>query len=133
VPLVLDEVTLIGGEDRTIFSSLDETAVELIKTERPGYYSALISEEPGPELVDKALLLNQDAIHPDASVSAETVQSALDEGLQVNVLVVDTALTDEQIAKLMEEQIEKGSTAIISNEPAILADVLAAHPPPCPP
>lgn len=59
--------------------------------------------------------------------------SARDADLQVNVLVVDTAdLTDEQIADLMEEQIAKGSTAIITGEPAILADVLAAHPPPCP-
>lgn len=49
------------------------------------------------------------------------------------MLVVDTGdLTDEQIADLMEEQIAKGSTAIITGEPAILADVLAAHPPPCP-
>ena len=63
----------------------------------------------------------------------DIVKSARDADLQVNVLVVDTAdLTDEQIADLMEEQIAKGSTAIIADEPAILADVLAAHPPPCP-
>jgi glycerophosphoryl diester phosphodiesterase len=59
-------------------------------------------------------------------VSAETVQSALDEGLQVNVLLVNTAdLTDNQIERLMEEQIEKGSTAIITDEPAILANLPA--------
>ena len=127
VPAVLEEVTRIGGENRTIFSSLDATAAARVKTERPGYYSAIVSDN-----TEDAVALKQDAIHPDASVPKDTVTSALDEGLQVNVLVVDTALTDEQIAKLMEEQIEKGSTAIISNEPAILADVLAAHPPPCP-
>jgi hypothetical protein len=67
-------------------------------------------------------------------VSPDIVESALDQDLQVNVLVVDTAnLTDEQIATLMEEQVAKGSTAIITDAPAILADVLAAHPPPCPP
>jgi glycerophosphoryl diester phosphodiesterase len=128
VPAVLEEVTRIGGENRTIFSSLDATAADLVKTERPGYYSAIVSDD-----TEDAVALKQDAIHPDASVPKDTVTSALDEDLQVNVLVVDTALTDEQIAKLMEEQIEKGSTAIISNEPAILADVLAARPPPCPP
>jgi glycerophosphoryl diester phosphodiesterase len=134
VPAVLEEVTRIGGEARTIFSSLDAAAAALIKTERPGYYSAIVSDDTEEDEVEQAVARQQDAIHPGASVSAETVQSALDESLQVNVLVVDTALTDEQIAKLMEEQIEKGSTAIISNEPAILADVLAAHPPPpCPP
>jgi hypothetical protein len=74
--------------------------------------------------------MKQDAIHPGASVSAETVQSAVDdEGLQVNVLVVNTAdLTDEQIQELMKEQIAKGSTAIITDEPGILADLPALEP-----
>ena len=133
VPAVLEEVTRIGGEARTMFSSLDAAAATLVKAERPGYYSAIVSDETGQAEVEQAVALQQDAIHPGASVSAETVQSARDADLQVNVLVVDTAdLTDEQIADLMEEQIAKGSTAIIADEPAILADVLAAHPPPCP-
>ena len=133
VPAVLGEVTTIGGEDRTMFSSLDAAAAALVKTERPGYYSAIVSDETGAAEVMQAVELHQDAIHPGPSVSAETVQSALDEDLQVNVLVVDTdELTDEELAALMEEQIAKGSTAIIADEPAILADVLAAHPPPCP-
>jgi len=133
VRTVLEEVTRIGGEGRTIFSSLDATAAALIKTERPGYYSAIVSDETGEAEVEQALALKQDAIHPGSSVSSDIVKSARDADLQVNVLVVDTAdLTDEQIADLMEEQIAKGSTAIITGEPAILADVLAAHPPPCP-
>jgi len=133
VPAVIEEVTRNAGENRTIFSSLDATAAARVKTERPGYYAAIVSDDTGEAEVEQAVALKQDAIHPGPSVSAETVQSALGEGLQVNVLVVDTAdLTDDQIAKLMEEQIEKGSTAIITDEPAILADVLAAHPPPCP-
>jgi len=133
VPAVLEEVTRIGGEARTIFSSLDAAAAALVKTERPGYYSAIVSDDTGEAEVEQAVALKQDAIHPDASVPKDTVTSARDADLQVNVLVVDTAdLTDEQIAALMEEQIAKGSTAIIANEPAILADVLAAHPPPCP-
>jgi glycerophosphoryl diester phosphodiesterase len=133
VPAVLEEVTRNAGENRTIFSSLDATAAALVKTERPGYYSAIVSDETGQAEVEQAVALKQDAIHPDASVPKDTVTSARDADLQVNVLVVDTAdLTDEQIADLMEEQIAKGSTAIIADEPAILADVLAAHPPPCP-
>jgi glycerophosphoryl diester phosphodiesterase len=122
VPLALDEVTRIGGEARTIFSSFDETAAELVKTERPGYYSALLSLVSGPELVEKALLLGQDAIHPFfLSLSADTVQDALDEGLQVNVWTVDTA-------EFMQEQIDKGSTAIITDNPSILAEVLDNQP-----
>ncbi len=118
VPLVLDEVARLGGEGRTLFSTFDETAAELIKTKQPGYYSALLSTGTGAEEVEKALLLNQDAIHPFFPVSAETVQSALDGGLQVNVWTVDAA-------NLMQEQIDKGSTAIITNEPGVLADLLA--------
>jgi glycerophosphoryl diester phosphodiesterase len=133
VPAVLEEVARIGGEERTIFSSVDATAAALVKTERPGYYSAIVSDETGEAEVEQAVELKQDAIHPDASVPKDTVTSARDADLQVNVLVVDTAdLTDAQIADLMEEQIAKGSTAIITSEPAILADALAAHPPPCP-
>jgi glycerophosphoryl diester phosphodiesterase len=134
VPAVLEEVTRIAGENRTIFSSLDATAAALVKTERPGYYSAIVSDDTGEAEVEQALTRKQDAIHPGPSVSPDIVESALDQDLQVNVLVVDTAnLTDEQIATLMEEQVAKGSTAIITDAPAILADVLAAHPPPCPP
>jgi glycerophosphoryl diester phosphodiesterase len=108
---VLEEVTRIGGEDRTIFSSFDATVAELVKTRRPGYYSALLSANPGPDLVENALLLDQDAIHPVFSVTAETVQDALDGGLQVNVWTVNT--TD-----LMQTQVCKGSTAIITDDPA---------------
>ena len=120
VPLALEEVTRIGAESRTIFSSFDETAAELVKTERPGYYSALLLPvaATGPEYVEKALLLNQDAIHPFLSVLAETVQEALDADLQVNIWTVNTE-------ERMQEQLDKGSTAIITDEPAILADLLA--------
>ena len=117
VEAVLDEITLIGGERRTIFSSFDETVAELVKTMRPGYYSALLSSDPGTDLVEAALSLKQDAIHPLFSVSAETVETALEAGLQVNVWTVKTA-------DLMQAQLEKGATAIITDNPAVLADVL---------
>ena len=126
VPAVLEQVARIGGENRTLFSSFDETVAELVKTERPGYYSALLSLVTGPAEIEKALLLRQDAIHPLFTVTAETVQSALDEGLQGNVWTVGTDdLTDEQLEMLLQEQIDKGSTAIISDQPALLADLLA--------
>jgi len=124
VPAVLEEVTVIGGENRTIFSSFDETAAGLVKMERPGYYSALLSIATGPPQVQKALDLDQDAIHPYYPAIADTtVTEALEAGLQVNVWTVDTA-------EEMEAEIEKGSTAIITNEPDILANVLANLPEP---
>ncbi len=115
---LLDGVDRIEVADRTIFSSLDESVVELIKRERPGYYSALMSETPGPELIDRAVELEQDAIHPFYSISKDDVQSALAAGLQVNVWTVDGA-------ELMQQQIDKGVTGIITNEPEVLAELLA--------
>jgi glycerophosphoryl diester phosphodiesterase len=118
VPAVLEEVTLIGGENRTIFSSFDETAVELVKMQRPGYYSALLSDPTGPQQVQRAVDLNQDSIHPRyLSTAPGTIEDALAAGLQVTVWTVNTA--DE-----MEAEIEKGATAIITDEPDILAEVL---------
>jgi glycerophosphoryl diester phosphodiesterase len=134
-PTLLEVYSAIGGTALINVELRVATAAALVKTERPGYYSAIVSDETGEAEVEQAVELKQDAIHPDASVPKDTVTSARDADLQVNVLVVDTVdedTTDEQIADLMEEQIAKGSTAIIAAEPAILADVLAAHPPPCP-
>jgi len=118
VPLAVEAVAAIGGEDRTLFSSFDETAAELVKTERPGYYSALLSFVTGPDQVETALRLDLDAIHPFLSVSADTVQDALDSGLQVNVWTVDGA-------QLMQDLIDVGATGIITNEPAIFAELVA--------
>ncbi len=118
VPLALEEVAAIGAEDRTLFSSFDETAAELVKTEQPAYYSAFLSLVTGPDEVETAGRLGLDAIHPFLSVSADTVQDALDSGLQVNVWTVDGA-------ELMQDLIDMGATAIITNEPAIFAEVVA--------
>jgi len=116
-PRLLDEVTRIGGERRTMFSSFDENAVELIKTEQPGYYCGLLSLLTGTQEIETALLLDLDAIHPFFSVSGDLVQSALAEGLQVNVWTVNAA--DE-----MQAEIDKGVTAITTDEPGILTDLL---------
>jgi glycerophosphoryl diester phosphodiesterase len=110
------EGTVIGGQGRTIFSSSDATAVDLAKMAQPDYYSALLSDD-----VEAALSSNQDAIHPDMTVSTETVQAALEAGLQVNVI-------DANTAEQMMQQIEKGSTGIITDEPGTLADLLAMEP-----
>jgi len=101
-----------------MFSSFDETAAGLVKTEQPGYYSGLLSLESGPDLVQTASVLGLDAIHPSfLLVSADTVQSALAEELQVNVWTVDSA-------EEMQAQIDKGVTAITTDDPGILANLL---------
>jgi len=69
------------------------------------------------KLVETALTLKQDAIHPRFSVTAETVQAARDAGLQVKVWTVNTA-------DLMQAQLDKSTTAIITDDPAVLAELL---------
>jgi glycerophosphoryl diester phosphodiesterase len=117
VPLALEEVSNLGGADRTFFSSFDTEAAELVKIERPEYYSALLVTGAGEAEVDQALLLGQDAIHPLYVVPAEIVGDALEAGLQVNVWTVNSASE-------MEASIAKGTTAIITNEPRLLADLI---------
>ena len=41
-----------------MFSSFDENAVELIKTEQPGYYCGLLSLQTGTQEIETALRLN---------------------------------------------------------------------------
>jgi glycerophosphoryl diester phosphodiesterase len=125
VEAALEEVIQIGAEDRTLLSSSDETAVELVKTLQRGFYCGLISENPDAAFVERAIELRQDAIHPHFSISQEDVQPALDAGLQVNVFGANDA-------DLMQEQIDKGSTAIITDEPAIMAEVQSQQPEPEP-
>lgn len=117
VEAVLEEVIRIGGQEQTLFSSFDATAAELVKTLQPGFYSALISSNPDSAFVERAVTLNLDAIHPLLSILEADVQLALDSGLQVNVWGVNDAV-------FMQQQLDKGSTAIITDEPAILAELL---------
>lgn len=117
VEAVLDEVIRIGGEDRTLFSSFDEAAVEAVKTLRPGFYAGLLSSNPDTAFVERAIALNLDAIHPLFSVREDDVQLALDSGLQVNVWGVNNV-------DFMQQQLDKGSTAIITDDPGVLADLL---------
>jgi glycerophosphoryl diester phosphodiesterase len=117
VAAVLAEVVRIGGQKQTLFSSFDETAVEAVKTLQPGLYAGLLSSNPDTAFVQRAIALGLDAIHPLFSISADDVQVALDAGLQVNVWGVNNA-------DFMQQQLDKGSTAIITDEPAVLAELL---------
>jgi glycerophosphoryl diester phosphodiesterase len=121
VAAVLAEVIRIGGQERTIFSSFDQTAVQTVKTLHPGFYAALISNTPDAAFVQTAIELNLDAIHPLFSVFEADVQLALDAGLQVNVWGVRNA-------DFLQQQIDKGATGIITDYPGLLADLLSETP-----
>lgn len=119
VPLALDEVTRLGGQNRTLFSSFDLEAVDIVKREQPEYYSALLLGGASSEDIEEALLLEQDAIHPFfLTIDKETVQEALDAGLQVNIWTVN-------LVEDMQANIDKGATALITDEAGVLADLLS--------
>lgn len=118
VEAAIADVLRIGGASRTLFSSSDETAAEILRTQHAGLYSALIALNPDDAFVERAIALGLDAIHPFFSISAEAVETALEAGLQVNVWTVDSAT-------LMQQQLDKGVTAIITDEPAVLAELIA--------
>ncbi|HZR81077.1 MAG TPA: glycerophosphodiester phosphodiesterase family protein [Candidatus Binatia bacterium] len=115
------EIEALGVEDRTLFSSFGEVAAASVKVESPGLYSALLVSLEGtddwPATVDLAERLGLDAIHPLFGVAAEGVQAALGRGLQVNVWTVNSR-------NGMEQSIDKGVTAIITDEPRLLAEVI---------
>jgi glycerophosphoryl diester phosphodiesterase len=94
----------------------------VVKDAAPDAYSALLlslgdstAPEPSIALADA---LGLDAIHPFLLIEAPAVQRALDAGLQVNVWTVNGAAT-------MNENIDKGATALITDQPDVLAAVLA--------
>lgn len=116
------EVRALGVLSRTFFSSFDVDAAAAVKQSEPDAYSALLlgledSSAPAP-WIDLAVTLGLDAIHPFLLIDAPAVQAALGSGLQVNVWTVNGA-------PFMNENIDKGATAIITDQPDVLAQVLA--------
>jgi len=115
------EVRALRALDRTIFSSFDEEAAVAVLAAEPGAYSALlleVTESIDPEeAIALAVELGLDAIHPFFVIEGPAVQSALGAGLQANFWTVN-------MAPAMNESIDKGATAIITDQPGVLAQVL---------
>jgi glycerophosphoryl diester phosphodiesterase len=84
-------------------------------------YVGLLFSTYVPELVDRALELRLDAVHPNhENITAEQVRSVRAKGLQVNFWTVDGR-------GHMNRAIDMGATAIITDEPALLKQVLEAR------
>lgn len=111
------EIRRLGVARRTLFSSFDRTATATLKSENPDLYAGLLYSIPAREHVDWAIDNGIDAIHPLFAVPAADVEVALAGGLQVNIWTVNEA--DRMLA-----MIDLGATAIITDEPGLLADVL---------
>jgi glycerophosphoryl diester phosphodiesterase len=115
------EVRRLGVAERTLFSSFDEEAAATVKAEGADLYSALLFNGLRQSSIDAALRLQQDAVHPLVFSRPADLLAARDAGLQVNVW----AANDES---QMRGAIAAGATAIVTDEPALLAEVRATLP-----
>jgi len=111
------EIRRLGVAERTLFSSFDLVAATTLKSENPDLYSALLDLVPSEETISVAAEAGLDAINPFVFVPGETVASILALGMQVNVWTVNTPA-------LMEQNLEKGVTSIITDDPDVLAALL---------
>ena len=113
------EVRRLGVARRTLFSSFEEAAVAALKRADPALYAALLTGDANRDDVAHVSAIGLDAIHPTWSgINAETVAFARARGLQVNLWTVDTRM-------FLTQALDKGPTAIITDEPGILAALLA--------
>ena len=113
------EVRALGVADRTLFSSFDEVggAGDQADRSRPVLGPAG-ARRPG-RAIEHAAELGLDALHPFfTEVDAPAIASARGLGLQVNLWTVVTR-------ELLEQSLDKQPTAIITDEPEVLAEILA--------
>ncbi|MGH7786471.1 MAG: glycerophosphodiester phosphodiesterase [Candidatus Binatia bacterium] len=117
------EVRGLGVADRTLFSSFDDAAAVAIKQIDAALYSALLVRGAPPGTIEHAADLGLDALHPFfTEVDAPAIATARGLGLQVNLWTVVTR-------ELLEQALDKQPTAIITDEPDVLAEILAERRP----
>ncbi len=112
------EVAALGAAERTLFSSFDETAALAAKRVEPPLYSALLMIAAPLDAIRRAHDLGLDAVHPFYGNPADAFRTGLDLGLQMNAWTVNGA-------SAMNATLDKGATTIITDEPAVLAQVIA--------
>lgn len=116
------EVRRLGATRRTLFSSFDAAAVAEIKRVDPTLYAALLIGAIDAAGIAAAAASGLDAIHPIWSgISAELVADAQSRGLQVNLWTVNGRT-------FLAQALAKGPDAIITDQPDVLAELLAERP-----
>lgn len=114
------EVQRLDAAARTLFSSFDRDALLVLKREFPQLYAAPLVGTPSLAGIEELADLGFDAIHPSHSLDAERIAAARELGLQVNLWTVNGR-------GYLEGAVDKQPTAIITDEPGVLAEVLAAR------
>jgi len=112
-----DEVRALGVERRVLFSSFSREVLVVMDEEHPDLYSGLLFSIPMREHVEWAIQRGLAAIHPLFAIPEADVDLALDAGLQVNVWTVNDAAR-------MQAMIDLGATAVITDDPGLLDQVL---------
>ncbi len=111
------EIKALEATRRTLFSSFSEEAAAAVKQEDPTLYSAQLLSGVLPTSIARALERQLDAMHPLFLVPGPTVRRILDAGMQVNVWTVD-------LAEDMRQNLDKGVSTIITDEPALLRQII---------
>lgn len=114
------EIKRLGVEERTFFSSFSEEAAATVKRVDPTLYSAQLLSGVLSNSLARAVANQLDAIHPLLLVSRPTVMAIQEAGLQVNVWTVSLPAD-------MQTNLNKGVNAIITDEPALLHQVLQSR------
>ena len=113
------EVRRLGAARRVLFSSFEESALLALKRADADLYAALLTGSADLEDVAHVADIGLDAIHPTWSgVTVETVAAARANGLQVNLWTVNGR-------HFLGQALDKGPTAIITDEPGVLAALIA--------
>lgn len=115
------EVGRLGAEDRVILSSFDAEAIAAVRAQGQIYAALLLNVRASlgwQASIDLARALDADAIHPFVAIPAEGVAAARAAGLQVGMWTVNRP-------EDMAGAIAAGATAIITDDPGLLRDVLA--------
>jgi glycerophosphoryl diester phosphodiesterase len=114
------EIRRLGVARRTLVSSFEEEALLALRRADPTLYAALLVGTAGPDDVTRVAALGLDAIHPTWSgVTADTVAFARAVGLQVNLWTVNSRT-------FLAQALAKGPTAIITDQPDVLRDLITA-------
>ncbi len=114
------EIKRLGVEQRTLFSSFSEEAAVTVKRVDPELYSAQLLSGVLTNSIARAVANQLDAIHPLLLVTKPTVAAIQEAGLQVNVWTVSLPAD-------MQANLNKGVNAIITDEPALLRQVLQSR------
>jgi glycerophosphoryl diester phosphodiesterase len=117
------EVQRLGAAARTLFSSFDDEALVVLKREHRDLYAASLIGKPRAGQIEHIAALGFDAVHPFfTAIGAADVTAARALDLQVNLWTVNGR-------GALEQALGKGPTGIITDEPGVLAEILAARRP----